>query len=63
MILFFGVLLVVSDHVLFIGRNPGGIADAAAIWTSDAPLVTATALTVGTAVLGLLAWMRLKENP
>ena len=58
MILLFGVLLVVSDHVMFIGRNPGGIADASAIWTSYAPLVTATALIVGTAVLSLVAWKR-----
>jgi hypothetical protein len=62
-ILLFGVLLVVSDHVLFIGRNPGGIGVPGDVWTSYAPLVTATALSVGTAVLSLMAWMRLKENP
>jgi DUF2905 family protein len=57
-ILFFGVLLVVSDHVLFIGRGPGGIAVPGELWTTYAPLATAIVLSVGTAVLGLVAWKR-----
>jgi DUF2905 family protein len=62
-ILLVGILLVVSDRVLFIGRGPGGIGVPNDVWTTYAPLATAIALSVGTAVLSLMAWMRLKENP
>jgi hypothetical protein len=57
-ILLVGILLVVSDHVLFIGRGPGGIAVPGDVWTIYAPLATAIVLSVGTAVLGLVAWKR-----
>jgi hypothetical protein len=63
-ILLFGVLLVVSDRVLFIGRQPGGITFTSDVWTTYVPLATAIVLSVGTAVLSLAAWTRLqKENP
>ena len=58
MILLFGVLLVVSDRVLFIGRGPGGITVPGDMWTTYAPLATAIVLSVGTAALGLVAWKR-----
>ena len=58
MILLFGVLLVLSDQVLFIGRVPGGITVPGGGWTIYAPLATAIVLSVGTAVLSLVAWMR-----
>jgi Mg2+/citrate symporter len=58
MILFFGVLLLVSDRVLAIGRLPGDITVRGDGWTIIAPLVTAIVLSVGTAVLSLVAWMR-----
>jgi hypothetical protein len=57
-ILFFGVLLVVSDRVLFTGRGPGGIAVPGDVWTIFAPLATAIVLSVGTVALGLVAWKR-----
>jgi len=56
--LLFGVLLVVSDRVLFIGRGPGGVTVSGDIWTTYAPLATAIVLSVGTAALGLVAWKR-----
>ena len=58
MILLFGVLLVLSDQVLFIGRVPGGITVPGGGWTIYVPLATAIVLSVGTAVLSLVAWMR-----
>ena len=58
MILFVGVLLVLSDQVLFIGRVPGGITAPGDGWTIYAPLATAIVLSVGTAVLSVVAWMR-----
>jgi hypothetical protein len=57
-ILLFGVLLVVSDQVLFIGRVPGGITVPGDGWTIYASVATAIVLSVGTAVLSLMAWMR-----
>jgi len=58
-ILLFGVLLVLSDQVLFIGRVPGGITVPGGGWTIYAPLATSIVLSVLlTAVLGLVAWMR-----
>jgi hypothetical protein len=57
-ILLFGVLLVLSDKVLLIGRLPGDITVRADAWTVYAQLATAIVLTVGTAVLSLVAWMR-----
>ena len=58
-ILGFGVLLVVSDHVLFIGRGPGGIAVPGELWTTYAPLATSIVLSVLlTVVLSLVAWAR-----
>jgi hypothetical protein len=57
-ILFFGVLLVVSDRVLLTGRGPGGITVPGDVWTIYAPLATAIVLSVGTAVMGLVAWKR-----